>query len=66
MTLLGVCMRSITFWPSVTTVPNGAPGFGTAETVTMRSRSLRSMAGGAKRSTTVPTSRTRTARPWLL
>ena len=51
--------------PALTTSPNGAPEI-TADTVTIRSRSLRSIVGGAKRSTTVPRSLIRTPSPLLL
>ena len=58
----GRSMRSMMASPAVTTSPNGAPEM-MADTVTMRSRSLRSMVGGAERSTTVPRSFTRTPLP---
>lgn len=52
---LGKSILSIMALPSATTSPNGTPEI-TADTVTTRSRSLRSMVGGAERSTTLPRS----------
>ena len=59
---LGKSILSIIALPSATTSPKGAPEI-TADTVTIRSRSLRSMVGGAERSTTLPRSFTRIPSP---
>ena len=58
----GISILSSSFCEAATTSLIGTPET-TVETVMMRSRSLRSIVGGEKRSTTLPTSLIRIAFP---